>query len=301
MLTSWIAVALCVALGVPLAGTASAGGIEGTWRTASGNLDVEVKPCGAAFCGTVVRVLANKSMAEPGADLGDKPGLGLVLLSNFLPAADGSYEGFIYDREAVQTYRCNLSLDARDRLVVHGYLGWPAIGKSQLWTRVSADGSAHSGGVPAPEFAGIERWLNSEPLTLRQLRGKVVLVDFWTLACGNCIAELPHVAEWDQTYRDQGRVGIGVHTPETPEEAKPDAIANAVKRFGIRYPVAEDSAYATWKAYGNHYWPAVYLIDKNGRIADSWNGEGSYYAIDASIRGLLAEPAHADSAMNQLR
>ena len=298
MKTAWIAAALCAALAT---GTASAAGIEGTWRTASGNLEVEVKPCGAAFCGAVVRVLSNRSMADPNADLGDKPGLGLVLLSNFLPAADGSWEGFIYDREAVQTYRCNLSLDASDQLVVHGYLGWPAFGKSQLWTRVSADGSARSGGIAAPEFAGIERWLNSEPLTLRELRGKVVLVDFWTLACGNCIAELPHVAKWDETYRDQGLVVIGVHTPETPEEAKPDAIARAVQRFGIRYPVAEDGAYATWKAYGNHYWPAVYLIDKQGRIAKSWNGEGSSYAIEASIRELLAEPSRADSAMNELR
>jgi uncharacterized protein (DUF2147 family)/peroxiredoxin len=297
MKTSWITAALCAALA---AGTASAAGIEGVWRTASGNLEVLVKPCGAAFCGTVVRVLSNKSMADPGADLGDKPGLGLVVLSNFLRAADGSFEGFIYDREAVQTYRCNLSLDASDQLVVHGYLGWPALGKSQLWKRVSGDGAARSGGLPAPEFAGIERWLNSEPLTLRGLRGEVVLVDFWTLACGNCVATLPHVAKWDETYRDQGLVVIGVHTPETPEEAKPDAIANAVKRFGIRYPVAEDGTYATWRAYGNHYWPAVYLIDKRGRIAQSWFGEGSYLAIDASIRELLAEPQGADSAANEL-
>jgi thiol-disulfide isomerase/thioredoxin len=185
--------------------------------------------------------------------------------------------------------------------VVHGYLGWPALGKSQLWTRVGTDGSARSGGISAPEFAGIERWLNSEPLTLRALRGKVVLVDFWTLACGNCIATLPHVAKWDESYRGQGLVVIGVHTPETAEEAKPDAIANAVKRFGIRYPVAEDGAYATWKAYGNHYWPAVYLIDSQGRIAQSWFGEGSYHEIEASIRALLSQARRADSAANELR
>lgn len=298
MKTSWIAAALCAALA---AGSVSAAGIEGVWRTASGNLEVEIKPCGAALCGTVVRVLANKSMADPSGDMGDKPALGLVVLSNFLPAADGAYEGFIYDREAVQTYRCNLSLDASDRLVVHGYLGWPTFGRSQLWTRASRDGATRSGGVGAPEFTGIERWLNSEPLTLRALRGKVVLVDFWTLACGNCIATLPHVAKWDETYRDQGLVVIGVHTPETPEEAKPDAIASAVERFGIRYPVAEDGAYATWKAYGNHSWPAVYLIDARGRIADSWFGEGSYHAIEASIRELLADARRADSAASELR
>jgi uncharacterized protein (DUF2147 family) len=278
----WMVAALAAAC---FAGPAAAADIEGVWRTASGNLEVEIKPCGAAFCGTVVRVLASHSMANPGTDLADEPGLGLVLLSNFLPAADGSWEGFIYDREAVQTYRCNLSLDASGRLVVLGYLGHHALGRSQIWTR--ADAAARSDS--APEFAGIERWLNSEPLTLAGLRGKVVLVDFWTLACGNCIATLPHVAQWDATYRGRGLVVIGVHTPETPEEAKPEAIADAVRRFGIRYPVAEDGAYATWKAWGNHYWPAVYLIDSQGRIADRWFGEGSYYAIEASIRELLDE------------
>ncbi|HTO09752.1 MAG TPA: redoxin domain-containing protein [Myxococcota bacterium] len=174
------------------------------------------------------------------------------------------------------------------------------MGKSQVWTRVSGDG-ASAAGPPAPEFAGIERWLNSEPLTLAGLRGKVVLVDFWTLACGNCIATLPHVSKWHERYRAQGLVVVGVHTPETPDEAKPDAIADAVKRFGIRYPVAEDTTYATWKAYGNQAWPAVYLIDQRGRIAGSWVGEGSYYAIESAIRTLLEPPKAAESAANQLR
>ena len=288
------------ALGLLAAAGATGAEIEGTWRTQSGNLDVEIKPCGAALCGTVVKVLGNASMARPGQAMADKPGLGLVLLSNFLPAADGTWEGFIYDRESVQTYRCNLALDGEGRLVVLGYLGYHALGRSQLWTRVGADGAA-AGGRPAPEFAGIERWLNTEPLTLAGLRGKVVLVDFWTLACGNCIATLPHVAKWDERYREQGLVVVGVHTPETPEEANPDAIADAVKRFGIRYPVAEDRGYATWKAYGNQAWPAVYLIDKRGRIARTWVGEGSYYAIESAIRELLAQTGGGESAANEVR
>ncbi|HTO54401.1 MAG TPA: DUF2147 domain-containing protein [Myxococcota bacterium] len=288
--------ALLAALG---AGSASAGSnIEGTWRTASGNLEVEIQPCGAAFCGTVVKVLANHSMSDPGKDLGQKPGLGLVLLSNFLPAADGSYEGFIYDREAVQTYRCNLSLDADGQLVVLGYLGYHALGRSQLWTRVGSDGAA-AAGPAAPEFAGIERWLNSDPLTLAGLRGKVVLIDFWTLACSNCIATLPHVAKWDARYRAEGLVVVGVHTPETPEEAKPEAIADAVERFGIKYPVAEDTTYKTWKAYQNEYWPAVYLVDRRGRVARHWSGEGSYYDIEMAIRDELARGA--ESAANDVR
>ncbi|MFI5316069.1 MAG: DUF2147 domain-containing protein [Myxococcota bacterium] len=297
MKTAWIAPALLLATAVPCAASP---GIEGQWRTSSGNVEVEIKACGAALCGTIVRVLSNKSMADPSVDLGAKPALGLVVLSNFLPAGDGSFEGFIYDREAVQTYRCNLALDGAGRLVVRGYVGWPMFGRSQLWTRVGADGSSDSGGVTAPEFAGIERWLNSEPLTLRGLRGKVVLVDFWTLACGNCIATLPHLSKWYETYRDQGLVVVGVHTPETPEEAKPEAIEDAVRRFGIRYPVAEDLGSATWQAYGNHYWPAVYLIDARGRIAESWTGEGSYAAIELSIRELLNRARRAESASVQL-
>jgi uncharacterized protein (DUF2147 family)/peroxiredoxin len=297
-----LALALCAALwGASVGATlAGASDLEGTWRTQSGNLDVKIEPCGAALCGSVVRVLGNASMAHPGEAMAERPGLGLVLLSNFLPANDGSWEGFIYDREAVQTYRCNLTLDPQGRLVVLGYLGAHALGRSQLWTRVTADG-ASAGGTPAPEFAGIDRWLNSEPLTVAGLRGKVVLVDFWTLACANCIATLPHVAKWDERYRRQGLVVVGVHTPETPEESRYDAIADAVKRFGIHYPVAEDTSYATWKAYGNQAWPAVYLIDKRGRIARSWTGEGSYYAIESAIRELLAAAPGGESALNELR
>lgn len=149
---------------------------------------------------------------------------------------------------------------------------------------------------PAPEFAGIERWLNSEPLTMRELRGKVVLVDFWTLACSNCIHTLPHVAKWWETYRDQGLVVVGVHTPETPEEARISSLVDAVKRFDIRYPVAHDAKSETWKAYGNHYWPAVYLVDARGRIVEKWFGEGSYYAIEASIRSLLAQAREGSAA-----
>jgi uncharacterized protein (DUF2147 family)/thiol-disulfide isomerase/thioredoxin len=285
-----------------LAGAAQAKNeVQGTWRTESGNLEVEIRPCGAALCGTVVKVLGNASMAHPGAEMSGVPGMGLVLLSNFLEAPDGSWEGFIYDREAAQTYRCNLTLDPDGNLVVLGYLGVHALGRTQHWTRVGGDGSARSGSATAPEFAGIDRWLNSEPLTLAGLRGKVVLVDFWTLACGNCIATLPHVNTWNERYRDQGLVVVGVHTPETPEEAKPDAIAEAVKRFGIQYPIAEDTRYLTWKAYGNQYWPAVYLIDKRGRIARSWTGEGSYQSIELSIRALLAEAPGAESAANEVR
>lgn len=141
----------------------------------------------------------------------------------------------------------------------------------------------------APEFSGIEKWLNSPPLTMRQLRGKVVLVDFWTYSCINCIHTLPYVRQWHQQYQSEGLVVVGVHTPEYPFERKTENVEAAISRFGIRYPVAQDNQYATWSAYNNQYWPAIYLIDKQGRIAYVHFGEGAYAQTEAQIRTLLAK------------
>ncbi|SEN57012.1 Thiol-disulfide isomerase or thioredoxin [Duganella sp. CF517] len=145
----------------------------------------------------------------------------------------------------------------------------------------------------APEFTGIQQWLNSAPLTIGQLRGKVVLVDFWTYTCINCIRTLPYVTSWHEKYKDQGLVVVGVHTPEYPFERSTDNVKSAIKRFGIAYPVAQDNKYATWSAYNNQYWPAVYLIDKQGKVVYQHFGEGAYAATEAKIRTLLAEPAVA--------
>jgi thiol-disulfide isomerase/thioredoxin len=144
--------------------------------------------------------------------------------------------------------------------------------------------------APAPEFTGIEKWLNSEPLTMQSLRGKVVLVDFWTYTCINCINTLPYVKNWHQTYKDKGLVVVGVHTPEYPFERLTPNVSEAIKRFGIEYPVAQDNGYATWDAYQNNYWPAVYLIDKQGNIAYKHFGEGRYKETEAEIQKLLAQP-----------
>jgi thiol-disulfide isomerase/thioredoxin len=145
----------------------------------------------------------------------------------------------------------------------------------------------------APEFTGIDKWLNSDPLTMRQLRGKVVLVDFWTYTCINCVRTLPYVKSWHEKFKDQGLVVVGVHTPEYPFERSTDNVKGAIKRFGIPYAVAQDNQYATWNAYGNRYWPAVYLIDKQGRVVYQHFGEGEYAQTEAKIRALLAEPAPA--------
>ena len=110
----------------------------------------------------------------------------------------------------------------------------------------------------APEFTGIEKWLNSEPLSMQKLRGKVVLVDFWTYTCINCIRTLPYVKSWYDKYKDQGLTVVGVHTPEYPFERSTENVSKAIQRFDIKYPVAQDNRYATWTAYSNQYWPAVY-------------------------------------------
>ncbi|KVM82438.1 thioredoxin family protein [Burkholderia stagnalis] len=144
-------------------------------------------------------------------------------------------------------------------------------------------------GAQAPELAGIERWHNSAPLKLSELRGKVVLVDFWTYSCINCIHTIPYVNEWYRKYRDQGLVVIGVHTPEYPFERDARNVADALGRFGIRYPVAQDNRYDTWNAYGNRYWPALYLVDANGRVVYTRFGEGQYEKTEAAIRDALAQ------------
>ena len=141
----------------------------------------------------------------------------------------------------------------------------------------------------APEFKGISTWLNSEPLTIESLKGKVVLVDFWTYTCINCIRTLPHVTNWYETYKDLGFVVVGVHTPEFAFEKETENVARALKQYKINYPVALDNEYATWNAYNNLYWPAHYLIDADGRVRYIHFGEGNYDETEAQIKALLAE------------
>jgi len=142
-------------------------------------------------------------------------------------------------------------------------------------------------GRPAPNFVGINNWLNSGPLNITDLRGKVVLVDFWTYGCINCVNTLPHVTRLYQAYRDKGLVVIGVHTPEFPFEKATGNVQAALKRHGITYPVAQDNEYATWNAYHNQYWPAQYIVDQNGKIVFEHAGEGQYDAMERTIQKLL--------------
>jgi cytochrome c biogenesis protein CcdA/thiol-disulfide isomerase/thioredoxin len=138
-----------------------------------------------------------------------------------------------------------------------------------------------------PSLDGASQWLNSPPLTVQSLRGKVVLVDFWTYSCINCIRALPYVAGWADKYKDHGLVVIGVHSPEFAFEKDPGNVAKAVKDMGVSYPVALDNNYAIWKAFNNEYWPAHYFIDAQGHIRHHHFGEGDYEQSEDVIRQML--------------
>ncbi|EGP09062.1 thioredoxin family protein [Afipia clevelandensis] len=139
----------------------------------------------------------------------------------------------------------------------------------------------------APEFTGLTNWQNSGPLTIAGLRGKVVLVNFWTYGCVNCVNTLPHVTQLYAKYKDKGLVIVGVHTPEFPFERSTSNVQAALKRHGITYPVAQDNNSATWNAWRNQYWPAQYIVDQSGRVVYSHAGEGAYDEIDRTVGKLL--------------
>jgi cytochrome c biogenesis protein CcdA/thiol-disulfide isomerase/thioredoxin len=143
---------------------------------------------------------------------------------------------------------------------------------------------------PAPAFTDVAAWLNSKPLTLEALRGRVVLIDFWTYSCINCLRTLPYIKEWDARYRRLGLTIVGVHTPEFAFEHKESNVRANAKRLGLRYPIALDNEYGTWQAWSNQYWPAKYLIDRSGHVRFYHFGEGQYAETEEAIRALLAEP-----------
>ncbi len=148
--------------------------------------------------------------------------------------------------------------------------------------------------LDAPELRGLQEWINSEPLTLKSLKGKVVLIDFWTYSCINCIRTLPYVQGWYDAYKDDGFVVLGLHAPEFAFEKVPENVKRAVNDRKLTYPVALDNDFATWRAYNNRFWPAHYLIDKNGQIRRTHFGEGEYDETEEAIRLLLAEAGAQD-------
>jgi cytochrome c biogenesis protein CcdA/thiol-disulfide isomerase/thioredoxin len=140
-----------------------------------------------------------------------------------------------------------------------------------------------------PPLDGITQWLNSDPLTRERLRGKVVLIDFWTYSCINCLRAIPYVVAWDERYRADGLVVIGVHAPEFAFERDVDNVRSAAAGLGIRYPIAIDNGYAVWRAFENRYWPAHYFVDHLGRVRYHHFGEGNYDVSERVIRQLLTE------------
>ena len=141
----------------------------------------------------------------------------------------------------------------------------------------------------APEFKGITSYINTNGTKLSDLKGKVVLVDFWTYSCINCIRTLPYLVDWNRKYSDKGLVIVGIHSPEFEFEKNIDNVKQAVARFGIKYPVLLDNDHGTWNAYQNNYWPRKYLVDSEGYIRYDHIGEGGYAETENAIRNLLAE------------
>lgn len=207
-------------------------------------------------------------------------GLDTSLLAQFSYASTTSLEQAVVDRlqikPATQTSSNGAELD-------------PAKSRSLFKSDLPVEGRA-------PSLQGAVEWLNTAPLTAEQLRGKVVLVDFWTYSCINCIRTIPYVRAWAEKYADKGLVVIGVHSPEFAFEKNIDNVRKAVADFKIGYPVAIDNDYAIWRAFENNYWPAHYLIDASGQIRYTHFGEGNYGETEKAIQDLLHEASGQGSA-----
>lgn len=152
---------------------------------------------------------------------------------------------------------------------------------------LSSDAIVFTNSGPAPDFSKLSGWLNSNPLNIQDLRGKAVLINFWTYSCVDCTKAVPYLSKWQNNYKDHGLVVIGIHTPQYAFEKLPWNVANAIKGQGISYPVAQDNDYKTWTAYHNQFWPSTYLVDQNGTIVYTQLGGGRYGQTEKAIRTLL--------------
>lgn len=219
-----------------------------------------------------------------------RKGLGLLVLIGVAAIALGLDTGLLTRLSSGGTNRIEQSLLSR-------------FGAAQPMNAARAPLNALPIEGAMPPLTGATEWINSPPLTTEQLRGKVVLVDFWTYSCINCVRTIPYVRAWAEKYRDQGLVVIGVHTPEFAFEKSPANVRDAVRRFGITYPVAMDNAFAIWRAFDNRYWPAHYFIDAKGDIRYHHFGEGDYEHSERVIQQLLKEAgaANVDQAVVQVR
>ena len=175
--------------------------------------------------------------------------------------------------------------------------GQPAMAANNAM--MAAGGTPQTSTGPTVNLSGATAWINSQPLTLESLRGKVVVIDFWTYSCINCLRTLPYIKAWNAKYKDSGLVIIGVHTPEFPFEKDEANVRKAVKDLGVTYPVAMDNDYRIWRSFNNQYWPAHYFIDATGKVRFHHFGEGGYEESEKWIRSLLEEANHKPIAATQ--
>jgi cytochrome c biogenesis protein CcdA/thiol-disulfide isomerase/thioredoxin len=238
----------------------------------------------ALFAGGRIFAALKKSL---GAGEWIRRGLGVAVLAGAVVIGLGLDTGLLTRISAGSTQRLEQALLD---------MGQSATGDTAVGEVVVGGGSLLSGGGQAPslapEFVDGVTWLNSPPLTMEELRGRVVLIDFWTYSCINCIRALPYVEAWAEKYRDSGLVVIGVHAPEFAFERDVGNVRRAVRDLGVSYPVVLDNEFAIWRAYNNRYWPAHYFIDANGQVRHHHFGEGSYDDSERVIQTLLAEAGY---------
>ena len=231
----------------------------------------------ALLAGNKVFALMKRSL---GAEEWIRRGLGVAVLVGVVAIASGWDTGVLRRVSLASTAGLEQRLVDQFRPVAYARADATANGPGQL--QLSNDG-------PMPSLDGAVAWLNSPPLTRESLKGKVVLIDFWTYSCINCLRAIPYVEAWSEKYKDDGLVVIGVHTPEFAFEKDQANVAKAVQDLKITYPVAIDSNYAIWKAFNNEYWPAHYFIDAEGTIRYHHFGEGEYDKSEQVIQQLLKE------------
>ena len=213
-------------------------------------------------------------------------GLGVAVLAAVVAIALGIDTGFLTNLSVGSTTALEQSLLDRLRPNQKAAMTGPAMMQAKPPAQSTGDLPVED---ITPSLAGAQQWLNSEPLTIEGLKGKVVLIDFWTYSCINCLRAIPYVRAWAEKYRDHGLVVIGVHAPEFAFERNVDNVKKAVATLGIRYPVAIDNDYKIWRAFDNEYWPAHYFIDADGKVRHHHFGEGDYAESERVIQKLLVD------------
>lgn len=251
-------------------------------------------PCAGPVLASVLALVASQASTEQTAPLllSYAAGAGLPMLAIAYGGQAMTGKVRFFSRHAARFRQVCGVLVVVSALAMAGQLDAQASAwLSQAWSsQAEPTPATPPTASTAPELTGIHQWLNSPPLSMKALRGKVVMIDFWTHACVNCVRTLPHVQRWHERYAAQGLVVVGVHTPEFAFERSTESVQRAIRRHGLTYPVAQDNRYQTWNAYANQYWPAIYLVDRQGRIVFTHFGEGDEAAIEQRIQQLLAAP-----------